>query len=134
MREVAAELEKQRAEVGIDAAEIELVDHCGARHDPRAGLPVRCSPRSRVGQPCTSRRFSARSSFVFSYARPMKTTRSAAVKPARRSRITSSLRWPLAKSTYGIACVSARGCTSPLNRSVILAISAVEATRNPRSR
>jgi len=39
---------------------------------------------------------------VFSCARPMNTTPSAAVKPASRSCMTSSLRCPFAKSTQGI--------------------------------
>ena len=48
--------------------------------------------------------------------------------------MTSSLRWPLAKSTHGIALVRANRCTAVLNASVILASGAVEAIGNPNCR
>jgi len=37
VREVGAELQEERAEVGVHAVDVELVDHPGARHDPRVG-------------------------------------------------------------------------------------------------
>jgi len=37
VREVGAELQEERPEVGIDAVEVEVVDHAGAAHDPRVG-------------------------------------------------------------------------------------------------
>jgi hypothetical protein len=39
--EVGAELEEERAEVGIDGVDVELVDHPGGAHDPRIGLAGR---------------------------------------------------------------------------------------------
>jgi hypothetical protein len=36
---IGTELEEKRAEVGIDAIEVEVVDHCGGGHDPRVGRP-----------------------------------------------------------------------------------------------
>ena len=60
--EVGAELDEERAEVGVEAVEVEVVDHPGGLHDPR------------IGHPSALRRFSVRNSVVFSCARPMNTT------------------------------------------------------------
>ena len=81
-----------------------------------------------------SRRRSVRNSLVFSCARPMNSTPSSAVKPARCSCMTSSLRWPFAKSTHGIPLARANRCTAVLNASVIFANGAVEAIGNPNRR
>lgn len=40
VREVRAELEEERAEIGVDAIEVPLVDHRGGLHDPRIGGTV----------------------------------------------------------------------------------------------
>ena len=58
----------------------------------------------------------------------------AAVNAARCSCMTSSLRWPLAKSTHGTCCSRAKRCTAAPNPSVILAKGAVEAIGNPSCR
>ena len=40
VRKIGAELQEERAEVGVDGVDVELVDHPGGLHDPRIGLPV----------------------------------------------------------------------------------------------
>jgi hypothetical protein len=40
VREIRAELQEERAEVGVDGIDVELVDHPGGLHDPRIRLPV----------------------------------------------------------------------------------------------
>ena len=79
-------------------------------------------------------RFSVRNRAVFSCARPMNTTPSAAVKCSSCSRITSSLRCPFTKSTQGTRLTLAKRCTAVLNASVIFASGAVDAIGNPNCR
>jgi Transposase len=64
-------------------------------------------------------------------ARPMNSTPSVPVKPARNSRATSSLRCPLAKSTHGIPQLVANDRTDLVNASLTGASAAVEATGLP---
>ena len=40
IREVGAELHKERAEIGVHAVEVEVVDQPGRGHDPRVGVAV----------------------------------------------------------------------------------------------
>ena len=40
VREVGAELQEERAEIGVDAIEVEVVDQPGGLHDPRVGITV----------------------------------------------------------------------------------------------
>jgi hypothetical protein len=61
----------------------------------------------------------------------MNSTPSVPVKPARYSRATSSLRWPLAKSTHGIPQPAAKARTDRVNASLTGASAAVEATGMP---
>ena len=62
----------------------------------------------------------------FSCARPMNSTASSAVKPARgRDHVVFAL--SLAKSTHGIPLMRANRCTAALNASVTFASGAVEA-------
>ena len=61
----------------------------------------------------------------------MNSTPSVPVKPARNSCATSSLRWPLAKSTQGIPQLAAKDRMALVNASLSGASAAVEATGLP---
>ena len=103
--EVGAELQEERAEVGVHAVEVEVVDQPG-------GL-ARSTGRNRRWRRGVSRCGTAA---VFSCARPMNTTPSAAVKCSSCSCITSSLRCPLTKSTQGTRLTLAKRCTAAHER------------------
>ena len=75
--------------------------------------------------------FSVRNSVVFSCARPMNSTPSSPVNRARCSCMTSSLRWPLTKSTHGTCWSRAKRRIAALNASVIFPSGAVEAIGSP---
>ena len=44
---VGAELEEERAEIVVDAVEVEVVDHPGGGHDPRVGIAIGVAAASR---------------------------------------------------------------------------------------
>ena len=118
--EVGAELEEERAEVLVEAVEVELVDHrrrlltiqgyflpvCGSV--PLLGAEDRqfslgpCRGTGRLRFPENARRYSA---------------------------ATSSLRWPLRNGTTGIWCCSTKASTCRQEALVMTPISAEEANR-----
>ena len=119
--EVGAELEKERAEVLVDAIEVVMIDHARGPHDPGVrltGLGIAALLGAEDG--CLLLHL------------PTTTIPSVPLKRDRYSWVTSSLRWPLVKVIMGICSSLTKQSTAAMKDLLMGSMRAEEAKVAPR--